>query len=308
MTYGNTEGGPKADQRRTGWTGRVDESTGFYLAGAVSGESWRDEVCSHDDEYECVGGDFQEWGRVSLLAGADWNPVPKGVLGCHRLCGPFVSSKVIGRDHDPLWVGTNFDGSNHGWVDLDIEHGDYPLRADLADQCVAAILAADVVFAYLTAPDCYATIFELGLAYQAGKKIWVAESEQFCRRWRDDFWFALNFASTLGKHKAPVVGGARDSLKTFIHCHNRQVDAESKVYFIEAEGTGRIKIGVSKDPLSRLRTLQTGSPSPLRLIATAFGGYAKEAELHQRFEDARIDGEWFYATAPLLNHIASIKA
>ena len=40
----------------------------------------------------------------------------------------------------------------------------------------------------------------------------------------------------------------------------------SRLYFIQAELTRRIKIGVAKNPEQRLRLHQTGSPDRLKLL------------------------------------------
>lgn len=63
------------------------------------------------------------------------------------------------------------------------------------------------------------------------------------------------------------------------------------VYIVEAGGL--FKIGVAQDVTRRLRSLQTGSSVPLRLVGTVTGGYAREAELHKRFRPFRLHGEWF---------------
>jgi len=64
-----------------------------------------------------------------------------------------------------------------------------------------------------------------------------------------------------------------------------------RTYFIQAVGGGPIKIGVSVDPESRLRGIQTGCPYRLQLLATLPGN--KEAELHSLFSGLRMNGEWF---------------
>lgn len=76
------------------------------------------------------------------------------------------------------------------------------------------------------------------------------------------------------------------------------------VYFIQATVSGLVKIGSASDPGSRLRTLQTGSPERLRLLATMDGGEPFEREMHARFAADRSHGEWFYATPELLDLIA----
>ena len=53
------------------------------------------------------------------------------------------------------------------------------------------------------------------------------------------------------------------------------------LYFVQAKGTGRIKIGRSKNPRTRLRALQTGNAKELRLIASLEGLGWRERDLHQ---------------------------
>jgi hypothetical protein len=73
------------------------------------------------------------------------------------------------------------------------------------------------------------------------------------------------------------------------------------IYFIEADGLGRVKIGSAKDPAKRLKELQTGSPARLRILATIQTDDPRRLEhrLHKTFMDARILGEWFHATRTL---------
>lgn len=74
------------------------------------------------------------------------------------------------------------------------------------------------------------------------------------------------------------------------------------IYFIQADGIGHIKIGFtdSDDAVSRLATLQTGSPVPLRVLHTMPGTLEDEKNLHRRFSSASVGGEWFKATTELL--------
>ena len=63
------------------------------------------------------------------------------------------------------------------------------------------------------------------------------------------------------------------------------------VYLIEAGGL--LKIGVSLDPMRRLKSMQTGSPVPLTMLAAIHGGDREEARLHRLFKPYRREGEWF---------------
>jgi len=71
------------------------------------------------------------------------------------------------------------------------------------------------------------------------------------------------------------------------------------VYFIEAVGAERIKIGHSKDPKQRLQELRKNAPFELRLLGMMNGGEAAERRLHHLFAAARRQGEWFEATSEL---------
>ncbi len=68
-----------------------------------------------------------------------------------------------------------------------------------------------------------------------------------------------------------------------------------KLFLIYERDVGRVKIGLSDDPVKRLKQLQTGSPVQLELFA--FRNYqkakVKEVDLHERFQHRRVSGEWF---------------
>jgi hypothetical protein len=75
------------------------------------------------------------------------------------------------------------------------------------------------------------------------------------------------------------------------------------VYFIQIDGEGAIKIGVSNNPLSRLETLQTGSHQRMTLLGILPGGYDVESQIHAQFAKSRIRGEWFTASPELIDFI-----
>ena len=72
------------------------------------------------------------------------------------------------------------------------------------------------------------------------------------------------------------------------------------VYFIqEGKGNhGHIKIGKSRNVNERLKSLQTGNPRKLTLMAsirckTANDAYRLEKKLHKKFKSHHVRGEWF---------------
>jgi hypothetical protein len=75
------------------------------------------------------------------------------------------------------------------------------------------------------------------------------------------------------------------------------------IYFIQAVDSGRIKIGYSRNILSRLKRFQEHSPENLKLLATVEGGPSTEGTIHAAFEHLRLHGEWFKPGADLLSYI-----
>lgn len=72
------------------------------------------------------------------------------------------------------------------------------------------------------------------------------------------------------------------------------------VYFIQSVDGGLIKIGRAVNPQQRLKTLQSGSPVQLRIVAVSGGGHQAETYLHWKFGGLRAHGEWFHPDKSLL--------
>lgn len=78
------------------------------------------------------------------------------------------------------------------------------------------------------------------------------------------------------------------------------------IYYI-SDGE-HIKIGyTAKSVWSRLKSLQTGNPRKLKLLAFHPGGLDDEAQMHNRFASARAQGEWFIFSEQLKHHISQYK-
>lgn len=66
------------------------------------------------------------------------------------------------------------------------------------------------------------------------------------------------------------------------------------VYFIHNASDDTIKIGIAADVTQRLKQLQPNYAGELKLLGTIpAGGRSTEAELHERFAQYRLHGEWF---------------
>ena len=77
----------------------------------------------------------------------------------------------------------------------------------------------------------------------------------------------------------------------------------SFVYLVLDERTGHVKIGRSKTPSARERTLQSENPDH-RMLFRYPADAALELELHHQFAEYRVRGEWFKLSA---QHIESIR-
>lgn len=75
------------------------------------------------------------------------------------------------------------------------------------------------------------------------------------------------------------------------------------VYFVEAVGLSRVKIGYSENPEGRLKQLLTGSPVSLRILAKMPGNQAMEKEIHSRFSHLRVENEWFHLTEEIRAYV-----
>jgi hypothetical protein len=67
------------------------------------------------------------------------------------------------------------------------------------------------------------------------------------------------------------------------------------IYLIQSLENGYYKIGVSKHPQKRIQGLQTGNPSPTKLVEIYKTEYANKIEraLQRRYAHFHKEGEWF---------------
>lgn len=82
--------------------------------------------------------------------------------------------------------------------------------------------------------------------------------------------------------------------------------ASEFVYFVRAETTRLIKIGISRDMVQRLKALQTGSPDKLSVMGVIRCERPVDTEraFHAQFRRQHSHGEWFKPSAELDAFIA----
>ena len=75
------------------------------------------------------------------------------------------------------------------------------------------------------------------------------------------------------------------------------------VYFAQAEKTGEVKIGFSTQVYNRIYLLSHHRFQTVNLLGWVLGGPKVEREMHERFAEFALGGEWFVPGATLLEFI-----
>ena len=81
----------------------------------------------------------------------------------------------------------------------------------------------------------------------------------------------------------------------------------SKVYFVQGDKGGPIKIGYTDNVEQRMKLMQTGNPEKLILLHLTRGGKILEEQLHIRFSSYHYRGEWFEPAKEILDYIDELK-
>lgn len=83
----------------------------------------------------------------------------------------------------------------------------------------------------------------------------------------------------------------------------------SGVYVIEAEGTGRYKIGWSTNVSKRIKAIQTGCPFKVKLLTVLDSDEIVGAEgwLHKKLSQFNVTGEWFELSDHVLTWLYSLR-
>lgn len=99
----------------------------------------------------------------------------------------------------------------------------------------------------------------------------------------------LELAEALSKASSESVEDSKSARR------NRAGD-NTFIYMMKSNLTGFIKIGKSKKPKARERTLQSEDPLLEMIFTSPLVDSVEEFELHQMFSDKRVRGEWFNLT------------
>lgn len=75
------------------------------------------------------------------------------------------------------------------------------------------------------------------------------------------------------------------------------------IYFLRQGMLGNVKIGKANDIAKRVKQLQTGQPSELKIMRLLEGDLPEERALHDRFKVFSVGGEWFTFHESMLGEI-----
>jgi len=80
---------------------------------------------------------------------------------------------------------------------------------------------------------------------------------------------------------------------------------QGEIYFVLCGlgDEGFVKIGYSKDIVSRIEALQPGAPEKLELVGRMPGTIQMERAIHKQFSHLRKRGEWFHFTDELWDFV-----
>jgi hypothetical protein len=80
------------------------------------------------------------------------------------------------------------------------------------------------------------------------------------------------------------------------------------LYFVQCQTTKRVKIGISSDPVDRMKQMQQGCPTQLVILHKIKTRSGLEEILHAQFTKHRLHGEWFEFTDEIREYVEKRKA
>jgi DNA-binding transcriptional MerR regulator len=120
---------------------------------------------------------------------------------------------------------------------------------------------------------------------------------------RYDFKKVLNALEKIEKIKQPLTfKEVKMTKQDPLPLRDKDRNYHEYIYLMKNNANGRIKIGISVDPRIREKTLQSAEPD-VQLIHKWLGSKTDEQNLHTRFSDCRIRGEWFSLNEFQVNEI-----
>lgn len=157
----------------------------IYLAGKITKNGWRNTIFDPSLHADTIY-DPASVTSINMRKVANWPVFCDVLTGGNDYVGPYFMADDHGCGH-----GNNSHGVGAGGYDITCLGDCNPSQKQTVDLCRKAIIACDLVFAWIDAEDCYGTIAELGYAKALNKTIHIAGSEKF-----EDLWFVYGLCSS----------------------------------------------------------------------------------------------------------------
>lgn len=138
----------------------------IYFAGKISHSDWREDILGNTEKVNKNIGRHDYWGV--------WDEEKKGEYFSFyddklTYTGPFFTSCDHGCSHGE---------STHGAGENACIEDNQPTQKDIFNGCIEQIGDSDYIFCWIDSLDCYGTLFELGVAHEQGKKIFIGIDEK----------------------------------------------------------------------------------------------------------------------------------
>ena len=99
----------------------------------------------------------------------------------------------------------------------------------------------------------------------------------------------------------------RKKLENEISKKKKEINESEYIYVVGNKKESVCKIGYSKDPFKRIKSIQTGCPFKLHIFLIIRGNRTIEKQLHRKYKSYKHTGEWFKYEKDLKTSIENIS-
>ena len=170
----------------------------IYFAGKIGRLDWR-----HDIALGLYRTDYNSFGAEEILPLDDNWYVGPFFISCDHSCGHGENTHGVGNKETTCFES--------------------PPRKEVFNKCINQITQCDYVFCWLDSNEAYGTLFELGVAYEKGKNIFLAIDEKFKNV--NDFWFSKE-----GCWRSGYFNNHQEAWNIFLEQINPNFESEKKEF------------------------------------------------------------------------------
>lgn len=239
----------------------------IYLAGKMDENgAWRDALLGTEYDYDAKrvypSWELIRWNEeMSEAPYPEWPLEPNtAVLGLHNYVGPY---RVTWLNEPSRTANTGyFHGSSWNGQHGQMDHGH---RQAIAVECSTAIQRADLVFAVLNRPDCFATLVEIGMASALGKFVYVLVHDDAVWSY-DDYWFIDELPNvhigSIGDHQPTISKWVHDGMLDAVLQWTARPEPTKPLSIVRAEQWKDEYTAVTRESLHAFNQIAKWSSDP----------------------------------------------